>query len=67
MLLIHQERGTNMSNQVDVKKISTEGRNQNTMDIDLLSTTEMLVKINNEDKTVAYAVEKAIASFGVSI
>ncbi len=48
-----------MSN-VDVKKISTEGRNEYTKDIDLLSTTDMLIKINNEDKTVAYAVEKAI-------
>lgn len=56
-----------MSNQVDVKKISTEGRNQNTMDIDLLSTTEMLVKINNEDKTVAYAVEKAIPQISLTV
>lgn len=46
--------------EVDVKKISTEARNQNTMDIDLLSTTEILTKINAEDKTVAYAVEEAI-------
>lgn len=47
-------------NEVDVKKISTEARNQNTMDIDLLSTEEILTKINEEDKTVAYAVELAI-------
>ena len=46
--------------EVDVKKLSTEGRNEYTKDIDLLSTNEMLIKINNEDKTVAYAVEKAI-------
>ncbi len=45
---------------VNIKKITTEGRNQNTLDIDKVSTKEILVKINNEDKTVAYAVEKTI-------
>lgn len=49
-----------MQTNVDVKKISTESRNQNTKNIDLLTTKEMLQKINDEDKTVAYAVEKAI-------
>lgn len=47
-------------NNIDVKKISTESINQNTIDIDLLSTEEILKQINNEDKTVAYAVEKSI-------
>ena len=46
--------------EVDVKKLSTEGRNEYTKDIDLLLTVEMLTKINTEDKTVAFAVEKAI-------
>ncbi len=45
---------------VNIKKITTEGRNQNTLDIDRVSTKEILVKLNNEDKTVAYAVEKAL-------
>ena len=45
---------------VNLKKITTESRNQNTMDIDSVSTIEIVKKINNEDKTVAYAVEKAI-------
>ncbi len=45
---------------VDLKKIGTEQRNPNTMDIDVLSTEEILKKINDEDKTVAYSVEKAI-------
>lgn len=45
---------------VDLKKISTESRNQNTLDIDLVPTLEILKKINNEDKTIAYAVEKAL-------
>jgi N-acetylmuramic acid 6-phosphate etherase len=45
---------------VNIKKITTEGRNPNTLDIDRVSTIEIVKKINNEDKTVAYAVEKAI-------
>lgn len=45
---------------VDLKKISTEQRNINTIDIDLVPTKEILTKINNEDKTVALAVEKTL-------
>lgn len=45
---------------VDLKKIGTEQRNPNTMDIDLLETEGIIKKINNEDKKVAYAVEEAI-------
>lgn len=45
---------------VDLKKISTEGRNQNTLDIDIVPTIDILRKINNEDKIVALAVEKSL-------
>lgn len=45
--------------QVNLRKIGTEQRNSNTRHIDSLSTLEILQVINNEDKTVAYAVEKA--------
>lgn len=45
---------------VNIKKITTEGRNPNTLDIDRVSTKEIVIKLNNEDKTVAYAVEKAL-------
>lgn len=45
---------------IDISKISTEKRNHKTKNIDIVSTKEILVLINNEDKTVAYAVEKAI-------
>ncbi len=48
-------------NNVDLKKIGTENRNPNTMNIDKVSTQEILVLINNEDKTVPFAVEKEIA------
>lgn len=47
---------------VDLKKISTESRNPNTLDIDVVSTLDIVKKINNEDKLVAYAVEKALPS-----
>ncbi|PRX30474.1 N-acetylmuramic acid 6-phosphate etherase [Orenia metallireducens] len=39
-------------------KIITEGRNQNTVDIDTLTTIEIIEKINDEDKKVAVAVER---------
>lgn len=45
---------------VDLKKISTESRNQYTMDIDILPTIEILKKINNEDQKVALAVKEAL-------
>lgn len=45
---------------VDLKKISTEQRNTNTIDIDQVSTIEVLKKINNEDKLVAYSVEEEL-------
>ncbi len=45
---------------VDISKISTEKRNENTKNIDLSSTCEILKLINDEDKSVPLAVEKAI-------
>lgn len=44
----------------ELSKLSTEQRNPNSMEIDAKSTTEILQIINNEDKTVATAVEKEI-------
>ncbi|MBZ9607404.1 N-acetylmuramic acid 6-phosphate etherase [Clostridium estertheticum] len=45
---------------LNLKKLTTESRNENTMDIDKISTLEMVKKINNEDKKVAEAVEKEL-------
>lgn len=45
---------------VDIRKISTEQRNENTKNIDIVSTEEILTLINTEDKFVPIAVEKAI-------
>ncbi len=45
---------------VDIKKITTEQRNERTKHIDILSTKEVLTVFNQEDKEVPLAVEKAI-------
>lgn len=45
---------------INLNGLTTENRNINTMDIDKVSTIEMLEKINNEDKNVPLAVEKEI-------
>jgi N-acetylmuramic acid 6-phosphate etherase len=45
---------------VDIKRITTEQRNKNTKNIDIVSTEKMLELINAEDKFVPIAVEKAI-------
>jgi len=45
---------------VDISKITTERRNESTKNIDIVSTTEILKMINDEDKSVPYAVEAAI-------
>ncbi len=42
------------------KKLTTEDRNQKTLNFDLASTREKLELINNEDKLVAFAVEKEL-------
>jgi len=47
---------------VQLEGIVSEGRNANTMDIDILATEQILQKINAEDKLVADAVEKALSS-----
>ena len=56
-----------MNNNVDLKKIGTENRNQNTMNIDRVPTNEILRLINNEDKTVPFAVEKEIERIGALV
>lgn len=45
---------------MNLKKMVTESRNENSMEIDKLSTRKILEIINNEDKKVALAVEKEI-------
>ncbi|HKM29660.1 MAG TPA: N-acetylmuramic acid 6-phosphate etherase [Bacilli bacterium] len=45
---------------VNLNNIGTEQRNIKTADIDLLATSEILAKMNNEDQTVAQAVKLAL-------
>lgn len=52
---------------VDISKITTETRNENTKNIDIASTCEILKLINEEDKTVPLAVEKAIDQIAVVV
>ena len=51
----------------EFKKITTEGNNTSTKDIDLLETKEMLLKINDEDLGVATAVREAINQITVVV
>ena len=44
----------------EISSLSTEQRNANSMNIDFESISGILTIINNEDKTVAYAVEKEL-------
>ena len=48
-------------------KIITEDRNENTKDIDILSTIEMVEKINNEDIKVAYAVKEVLPKIAKAV
>jgi len=44
----------------EISNLSTEQRNSNSKDIDFASVAEILKLINNEDKTVPFAVEKEL-------
>jgi N-acetylmuramic acid 6-phosphate etherase len=43
-----------------LERLVSEDRNPDTMDIDVLPTLDILTRINDEDKRVAFAVEKTI-------
>ena len=51
----------------DYESLRTEGINENTRHIDRMSTLEMMRAINDEDKTVAYAVEKCLPEIAMSV
>ncbi len=52
---------------VRLKALTTEGRNQNTLEIDKASAYEIVRLINQEDKTVAYAVEEALPQIAKAV
>lgn len=47
---------------MNLSKLGTESRNKDTYDLDMLSALGIITKMNNEDKKVAYAVEKELPS-----
>ena len=51
----------------ELKNISTEGQNQDTLDIDLLDASGVLEKINNEDQKVAGVVNKVIPQIAQAV
>lgn len=53
--------------EIDLDKLATEERNPATMDIDRVSTLEMVKMINNEDKKVVAAVEKELESIAAAV
>jgi len=48
-------------------EIITEFRNENTKDIDIISTLEMVKRINEEDKIVALAVEEELENVAAAV
>ena len=45
---------------LDLKKLSTETRNQDTMTLDTMTTLEVVTAMNRQDHLVPDAVEKAL-------
>ena len=54
-------------NKFNLESLVTESVNLNTLNIDKLSTMDILKTINNEDKKVASAVEKEIPKIEMAI
>ncbi|MFR9216049.1 MAG: N-acetylmuramic acid 6-phosphate etherase [Ruthenibacterium sp.] len=52
---------------IHISSLPTEQRNPNTADIDRVSTLEMVRRINEEDKKVAFAVEKELESIARAV
>lgn len=52
---------------VNIESLMTEQRNPKTGNIDQLNTVEMLQLLNDEDKTVAYAVEKELPNIALAV
>lgn len=59
-----------MTNDALISALSTlvsEGRNPETMDIDLLSSLEIVQRLNQQDKTVPLAVEKVLPEIALAV
>lgn len=53
--------------QINLSNLTTEKRNPNTLELDIVSTEEMIKMINDEDKKIAYAVEKQILNIAKAV
>ena len=51
----------------DYDKLRTEGRNPNSIDIDKMSTLDMMRVINNEDRGVAEAVSTQLTEIAAAV
>jgi N-acetylmuramic acid 6-phosphate etherase len=52
---------------MEIKKLSTEGHNPKTKDLDEMSSMQIITAMNNEDKTVADAVEKELPQISQAV
>ncbi|WP_281271872.1 N-acetylmuramic acid 6-phosphate etherase [Oceanobacillus chungangensis] len=53
--------------QMELSRLTTEQRNKKSMNLDQMSTAEILHTINEEDKKVAFAVEKVLPKIEVAV
>ncbi|GHF83430.1 N-acetylmuramic acid 6-phosphate etherase [Thalassotalea marina] len=51
----------------ELQFMSSEGRNPDTMDLDLLDTTSLLAALNKEDHKVAFVVQQAIPEIALAV
>ena len=54
-------------NTIKLENLTTESRNSSSLNIDKVSTLDMVKIINNEDKKVALAVEKELVKIAEAI
>ncbi|AXI11186.1 N-acetylmuramic acid 6-phosphate etherase [Oceanobacillus sp. 143] len=52
---------------MELSRLTTEQRNKRSMNLDQMSTAEMLHTINEEDKIVAFAVEKVLPKIEIAV
>ena len=52
---------------MELSRLTTEQRNQNSMNLDQMSTAKMLKAINEEDKKVAFAVEEVLPKIEIAV
>lgn len=52
---------------IELKGLTTETRNENSKNIDTMTTLEMMQTINNEDKLVAQAIEKQLPNIAMAV